>query len=231
MLTKIISLIEKRVPDIFFYLIINFCQFLEWKKRNFLDNSPQFIKEKIFMKYSNPNGQWIESGTYKGMTTKFLSQKFNSVHSIEPCKILFSDACVKLNCVTQNIFSEKDLMHVAISKNKKIILYNGLSVAVMSSLLPKLRGDINFWLDGHFSGGNTFKADKECYVQEELQLIKNNLSNFKKITILIDDVRCFLLPNKFKDYPDVNYLVEWAKENNFSWRIEHDIFVMLKNVI
>ena len=233
MLIRIISLIRKITPEYLFYLITNFWQFIEWKKRNFLDNSPQFIKEKIFMKYSCPNGQWIETGTYKGMTTKFLSQKFNMVHSIEPGKILFTDACVKLNCVTQNVFfeDEKNAIHAAISENKKIILYNGLSVAVMSLLLPKLRGDINFWLDGHYSGGNTFKADKECYVQEELLIIKNNLSNFTKVTILIDDVRCFLLPNKFRDYPDINYLVEWAKENNFFWRIEHDIFIMHKNNI
>ena len=45
-----------------------------WNKRGFLDNSPQFIKQKILKKNSIKNAVWIESGTYLGTTTSFLSK-------------------------------------------------------------------------------------------------------------------------------------------------------------
>ena len=97
---------------------------------------------------------------------------------------------------------------------------------VLPKLLPNLSGDINFWLDGHYSSGLTFKGDQECPIKDELDQIGNNLKRFKKVIILIDDIRCFLPNNKFDKYPSINYLVDWSRKNNFNWIIEHDIFIM-----
>ena len=120
---------------------------------------------------------------------------------------------------------------MAIDKKKKIKLYNGFSEIIFPKLLPTLNGACNFFLDGHYSGGDTVKGEKECPIIEELTSIKNNLSNFNNVTILIDDVRCFLPNYCAKDYPDINYLVNWSVSNNFDWRIEHDIFVMQRILI
>ena len=46
---------------------------------------------------------------------------------------------------------------------------------VLPKLLPNLSGDINFWLDGHYSSGLTFKGDQECPIKDELDQIGNNL--------------------------------------------------------
>ena len=63
----------------------------------------------------------------------------------------------------------------------------------------------------------------------ELSAIENNFSNFDKLSILIDDVRCFLPSNvDYSDYPSIDYLVDWARRMNVCWRIEHDIFIMQK---
>ena len=179
----------------------------EWRKRGYSENSPQFIKQKIFLKHGIPNAQWIETGTYMGTTTEFLAGHFPLIHSIEPGEDLFNNAV--------NRFEGK----------KNINLYNDVSENVLPKLLPELSGEINFWLDGHYSEGVTFQGEKDFPVEDELAAIKSNLPNFTKVVILIDDVRCFLSASQY-DYPSLDDLVDWAREQKFSWRIEHDIFIM-----
>ena len=198
----------KKILPLFF---IEYIELKMWKRRNYSDNSPTFIKKKILVNSAVPNAQWIETGTYEGDTTAFLSKKFPFVHSIEPDLNLFNKAKKKF-------------------QGKKVYLYNNVSENVLPDLLPKLNGEINFWLDGHFSGGKTFKGDTLCPIEDELNAISKNLDNFSKMTILIDDVRCFLSTSSHHDdYPSIDYLVDWARMHKFNWRIEHDIFVMTKH--
>ena len=179
-----------------------------WKKRMYSEHSPQFIKEEVFLKYGIKNAKWIETGTCHGITTKFLADNYPQVYSIEPSKDLYDRA-------VQNF------------EGRNVDLFNNCSENVLPDLLSKLNGDINFWLDGHYSGGVTFKGKKDCPVEDELLAINENISNFTKITILIDDVRCFLAKSPdYYGYPSIDYLVDWSRKNKFYWRIEHDIFIM-----
>ena len=182
-----------------------------WRKRDYLSNSPQFVKQKIFVKYGISCAIWIETGTFLGSTTSFLADRYPHVHSIEPGKELYNKA--------RKIF-----------KNQNITLHNDTSETILPTLLPSLQADINIWLDGHYSSGITFEGEKHCPVEDELASIKNNMSNFDAITILIADVRCFLTdaPVEYKDYPSLDYLVDWSRQHNVTWRIEHDIFIMQK---
>ena len=162
------------------------------------------------MKYGIPNAQWVETGTFLGTTTKFLSQRYPFVYSVEPGKKFYEDAL--------DLFS-----------GKNVKLFNDASENILPILLPELRGDINFWLDGHYSAGDTFKGDKDCPIEEELAALKDNLSQFDKVSVLIDDVRLFPQNNTSSSgYPSINYLVDWARDNGFNWRIEQDIFIMRK---
>jgi hypothetical protein len=189
-------------------LLKKFNQIQSWKKRNYLGNAPQFIKELIFLRDAIPNAQWVETGTGKGVTTKFFATSFPFVYTIEPNKYSYEQAI-------QNI------------KMKNISFLNDTSENILSELLSKLNGDINFWLDGHYSGGITFKGKKNCPIEKELEDISKNISNFKKILIFIDDIRCFLSKlEEYKDYPTIDFLVDWSRKNKFTWKIEHDIFVM-----
>ena len=199
---------KKIIPNSVLRIISVTRQLGEWRSREYTDNAPQFVKENVFLKYGVPKAKWVETGTYFGSTTDFLVKNFGTVYSIEPSKELFENAVKKF-------------------KNENVELFNDVSEAIFPQLLPTLNGDINFWLDGHYSGGVTFKGKTDCPVEDELTAIKDNLSNFDKVSILVDDVRCFLPTNEdFTDYPSIDYLVDWARANKLTWRIEQDIFVM-----
>lgn len=184
----------------------------DWKKREFLDNSPQFIKQKVLLRHGINDAPWIETGTYKGTTTSFLSDFFPHVYSIEPEPSLYKSACENF-------------------KGKNVTLFNDVSESILPSLLPQMKGSINFWLDGHYSSGITFKGDKDCPVEEELNAIKENIDNFKNVCILIDDDRCFLDDRpEFSDYPSIDYLVDWSRNLSLSWQIVHDIFIIKSKI-
>lgn len=183
----------------------------EWKKTEFLENSPQKVKQKVFLKYGVPDAIWVETGTFTGKTTDFLAKRYPHVHGIEPEKDLFDKAVKRFS-------------------GRNVTLYNNVSEIEMHNLLPGLNGNVNFWLDGHYSAESTFKGEKDCPVEDELAAIRENLANFDSVTVLIDDVRCFYPENtEYGDYPSVDYLVDWTRKHDFRWRIVHDIFVMQRN--
>lgn len=183
-----------------------------WKRGGYLNNAPQNVKESVFRNYGIPNAAWVETGTYYGTSTKFFIKNFPHVYSIEPSLELYQLAATRF-------------------KGLNVTFFNDVSENVLPELLPKLNGNLNFWLDGHFSAGVTFKGDKDCPVEDELNAIEKSIDNFDRLTILIDDVRCFLPSSsaQYTDYPSIDFLVDWARKLNMRWRIEHDIFIMQKD--
>lgn len=202
--------LKKLLPVIILEKIKNFKHFIEWFLRGFSENSPQFVKEKILNKYAIANAPWIETGTYLGTTTRFLLKSFPKVYTIEPDKDLYDNAVKRF-------------------RNKNVELYNDVSENILPTLLPKLNGNLNFWLDGHFSEGATFMGKKVCPVEEELSAIESNLKLFNKIYIFIDDSRCFTNEFTTQEYPSIDFVIDWARKNKFSWHIEQDIIVLKQN--
>jgi len=181
---------------------------LEWANRRYAPPSPTYIKKDILYRNGLPDSTWVETGTFMGDTAAFLAQHANMVYTIEPDNYLY------------------DKVRLRFIFNPKIKPIHGTSEEIFPSLLPTLKGPINFWLDGHFSGGFTHKGPTDCPVRDELSSIEKNISHFEKTVILIDDVRCFNPSIKeYSDYPDLNFLVDWARNNNMHWTIEHDIFI------
>jgi hypothetical protein len=204
------TLLKKILPQSFVDLIqkLNLFTFHGLGIGFYRENVPQFLKEKVLAKYALANSDWVETGTYKGKTTLYLSKKFPHVYSIEPNVELYKAA--------YNRF-----------KGKNVTLFNDVSENVLPKLLHKLRGNLNFWLDGHYSQGITFRGKKDCPIINELNAIKKNFDNFKKLSIFIDDIRLFL--SSTKDYPSINYLVDWTRRLDMKWRIVNDIFIIQKN--
>ena len=180
----------------------------DWADRQFAAPSPQFVKLEVLLRNGLRDATWVESGTFMGDTTDILSKVAKVVYSIEPEPILFSRA-------------EQRFRN---TRNVKII--NGLSEEIFPKLLPRISGNICFWLDGHYSEGITFRGPRDTPILDELTSIGSNVKQMDKIVVMVDDVRCFDPRNpEFSAYPPVDVLVDWARKHNFAWHIEHDIFI------
>jgi hypothetical protein len=147
-----------------------------------------------------------------GDTTFFLTKHSRKIITIEPQEKYALDA---------------QLRFIGLDK---VTVVQGLSENVMggliSSLEPEMQDDVSFWLDGHFSADMTFKGPIDTPIVAELEAITKNFSKIQKITVLVDDIRCFGSNSmNYSDYPSLNFLVDWARLHNLYWTIEHDIFI------
>lgn len=183
-------------------------EYSRWKQRSYGPPSPQRVKQAVLARNAIPGALWVETGTFLGETTDFLASMSPAVYSIEPEPTLASEA----------IEYFKNRPHVTIIQN--------LSESALPDLLPTLSGNINFWLDGHFSEGITFQGPKDTPILDELQCIQDNLKNFGNVRIMIDDVRCFnpAVPD-YSSYPSLAMVLEALEKMGLTWDIEHDILV------
>lgn len=114
---------------------------------------------------------FVETGTCGGNTTRNALTLFQEIHSIELSRYLYEKVSARLNNYSH--------LH----------LYCGDSAKILPSILPKMKGRILFWLDGHYSGGRTEKTDRNTPIVAELAAIA--ASGIHDAIILIDDIRCF----------------------------------------
>lgn len=177
---------------------------------NFEEPFPHFIKKRVLQKYSSKNTIWVETGTYRGETSEFLSKISQFVFTIEPSEKYFE-------------YSKE-----ALSKVTNLKILNGTSEEYLNEILSEIdEGSIvSFWLDGHWSGEDTFKGDNDTPIENELDTIAKYLKKFSKITVLVDDFRLFDKNYEKKElYPEKEFLINWAKKNNLNWKITRDIFI------
>ncbi len=182
--------------------------YVAWVNRSYSAPSPHFIKQAVVLRNALPHATWVETGTFLGETTRLLAKQGSFVYSIEPEPTLYANA------------------HRFFKSYANVEIIHGLSENVFPTLLPTLSGDINFWLDGHYSAGPTHKGPQDTPILDELKCIAANLTHFKNVRIMVDDVRCFNphLPD-YASYPTAKTLVDWAEQHRLHWHIEHDIFV------
>jgi hypothetical protein len=185
-----------------------FTEASEWKSRRYAAPSPVRVKREVLMRNSTPQATWVETGTYLGETTKYLAPSAKQVFSLEPEPALFRRA--------QQRFAN----------TANVTIINAASEVSFPTLLPTLSGAVNFWLDGHYSAGITFRGNKDTPIIEELAQIEANLQHMGPVSVMIDDIRCFdPTQEENAGYPAIDFLVDWARRNRFKWHIEHDIFV------
>jgi len=183
---------------------------INWIKGNYELPCPNFIKTSVLMRNGSKVATWIETGTYLGETTEILAKDAKQVFSIEPSAELYKNAQKKLGGY------------------KNITLLNGLSENLLTGVLEGIEDShVCFWLDGHFSLGNTFKGPNETPIVDELNIISRYLSKFNLVTVLVDDMRSFPF-REITGYPPKKFLVDWAEINNLHWHIEYDIFIAQK---
>tara|TARA_B100000787_G_C16127147_1_gene265537 strand:- start:254 stop:883 length:630 start_codon:yes stop_codon:yes gene_type:complete len=195
------------------FLYKNRRELKNWKKRNFCPPSPEFIKQQILKNNNLKNALWIETGTYYGNTTNYLSKISDKVISIEADSRL------------------ADLAKTKFKKIKNVNILNGKSEDLLNDILINNCDykNICIYLDAHLCNDhlknkNTFGTENNgTPIKLELEFIESQIDNFDNFNLLIDDIRLF--DTSFQNYPDNNYLVDWCKKNKFIWEIQQDIFI------
>ena len=182
----------------------------------FFATCSQFVKQSIFSRYIPSNSLCIETGTFQGESTDFLSRRVLKVISIEPSDKYYQAARHRF------------------SGFPNVELVNATSEDILEKLLAQQVGQyqhISFWLDGHYSGGETFKSSRVSPLEEELNSIQKFIKDFESITILIDDARLFIESGAQRDpgYPTLEVVHNWAVKHGFEFRLEMDIFILSRN--
>lgn len=114
---------------------------------------------------------FVETGTYLGGTVQSVRHHFAKVYSVELSKELFQRA-------------DKRFRNTS---NVKIL--HGDSGIELNAIIPLVVGRAIFWLDGHYSGGNTACGATSCPLVAELDVIGRHERTDH--VILIDDARLF----------------------------------------
>lgn len=192
----------------------------EWEERGFAPPAPSFAKQATLQRHAPRGATWVESGSFRGRTAQFLALEANlaaaKVVTIEPSRKYYEIAARRLRGLD------------------RVEVVHGQSVDVMARVLPALSGDICFWLDGHYSAGDTFKGESDTPVLEELEIILQHRSSDRNIAVFIDDVRLFAHQHMMtsddgrKGYPPLHLLTDFATKYSRYWTIENDILVALQ---
>ncbi|MFB3902808.1 MAG: hypothetical protein ACE15E_05090 [Acidobacteriota bacterium] len=133
---------------------------------------PYVVKRAILLKYARQYRLriFVETGTYEGHTVEAMRRYFDRVFSIELSELYFRRAKSRF----------ANFHHIS--------LLNGDSGFLLATVLKEIRRAALFWLDGHYSGGDTARGELDCPALNELILILR--SPFRHV-VLIDDARCF----------------------------------------
>lgn len=191
--------------------------FWQWVRSDFSPQPPTVVKRAVLRRSAIPGAAWIETGTFRGTTTKWLATFSPQVISLEPQRELYHEAKRRLSAFTN------------------IELLNENSEVGLGSAIQKLSGtSVNFWLDGHYSDGPTFRGGRDTPILMELKTIQSAIRSGKiqSLTVFVDDVRLFVAEYRHvpadetrSGYPSLGLLTDWARENNLRWTIENDIFI------
>jgi hypothetical protein len=116
----------------------------------------------------------VETGTYLGDSAAQLAAMFDRVWTVE---------------LAEQFWEEARARHGG--SGVEFVL--GASQEVLPRIVQEAGGPALFWLDGHWSGGDTAGADRECPVLDEIAAIDAGPHGAGS-AILIDDARLFCAP-------------------------------------
>lgn len=141
--------------------------------------------------------EFIETGTYMGKTAKWAAGFFPHVTTIERSKYYY------------------DLLLPEHQDYPNVEFVYGHSSEELGRIVPGLGGAALFWLDGHWSGEETYGEEDECPLLKEIEAITRSPHGH---FILIDDARLFLSPpphpHKREAWPDIGRVLDALRSGN-----------------
>ena len=171
----------------------------EWRKAGSVIPPPHAFKQAVLRQYARRYrlAILVETGTYQGEMVHSMSYAFRRVYSIELSDDLFERARSRF------------------SSQAHIELIHGDSAQMLPSVLNRLTEPALFWLDGHYSGGETARSAEDTPILAELDQILTAAEIGH--VIVIDDARCF---GADPAYPTLETLKEFVRARRPSCRYE-----------
>jgi hypothetical protein len=152
-----------------------------------------------FRKYKNE--VLVETGSFLGDgISQALEAGFNQVISIELSDKYF-DLCIS-----------------KFEKDSRVKIVKGDSYKILPEVIQNIDKRITFWLDGHHSCGDTALGDYWAPLIQELEVIKGH--PIKDHTIMIDDMRCWELPNPVHGFFKED-IFEKLREINSNYKFDY----------
>jgi len=154
-------------------------QIRKWNKRGQTVPVPHAIRQQMILKYRDKYNirTLVESGTYLGDMVWAQQDNFDEIFSIELSKEFV------------------DFSRSRFKKKPHIKIIQGDSGKIMPIVIKEVKGKTIFWLDGHYSGEDSARGDKDCPAAEEVKAI---IASEYDHVILINDARNF---TGQRDYP------------------------------
>ncbi len=175
-----------------------------WEKSGCPVPPPGIVKRRTILSYARRNhvSNFVETGTFLGDTVAFVRKHFKNVTSIELSNELASAARQRFRR----------------SANVRIIHAN--SAHAITDIVASTGEATLFFLDGHYSGGFTARANEDTPIVNELDAIFSDHSGNSHV-ILIDDARHF---GSDPAYPTIDLVRGMARQAGYSsFEVRDDI--------
>jgi hypothetical protein len=150
----------------------------------------------------------IETGTYLGSTTIFLSNFFSKILTVELDKDLFLKTKKKLE------------------RLNNVEFFNDDSESFLKKIIPTIKEKSIFFLDAHYSGPGTSNLKGETPCIKELKEISK--SDIKDHIIIIDDISDFSISANKQKLSEIIDIIEKISVN-YKFYFEYDMMFALPN--
>lgn len=165
-------------------------EMLAWEANGRPVPPPHAVKQAALRQYSRDWGLrvLVETGTYRGDMVEAMRGQFDTVYSIELGRDLFEAA--------QRRFQG----------TAGVELIHGDSGTQVKALVGRLSQPALFWLDGHYSAGDTARGAQDTPILQELDCILR--AGAPDHVAIVDDARCF---GRDSGYPSLDELISFVR--------------------
>ena len=170
-----------------------------WRDQGCPPPPPHPIKRDVLLRYVREYDlrTLVETGTYMGDMIEVMRPHVDRIISIELSELLWREASGRFR------------------SDPSVEILQGDSAVVLAHVVPGLDEPVLFWLDAHYSAGDTARGDDDTPVLAELETIF--ASPIRGHVILIDDARHF---GSDPAYPAIPALEAFVSERRPDLRLE-----------
>lgn len=155
---------------------------------------------------------FVEGGTFKGETAREASRHFAQVITIERSDAMY------------------EVARGALSAYGNVRLVKGDTREHLPAIAAS-SDRVLYWLDAHWSGGDTYGRGDECPLLDELRTI---FASGRSCVILVDDARLFLgpppRPHSIEQWPTLRDIVE-ALPGGWGLIVHQDVIYLLPDAV